>query len=275
VNDQVVSTTQDRSPLRDGLRLWADEKEKYLSLVAVTRALMDVLGTQSPVRASDTAVLSHALLERSIVANPPPQQPACRKGCSHCCRIYVSATAPEIFVLAQAIRALPADQFAATRARIRTASAATQRDWARDIFFTYPCPLLEEGACSVHPQRPDSCRGLSSFSAEACAASIAALAWREDKEIPQVQEHMFLRGLHAHTLWAALKGAGLPFETFSLNQALDAALDMPDAEARWLAGENVLKDVPRDTSLEGRDLLMVTATMDSLIAGANGEVVVE
>jgi hypothetical protein len=255
---------------RQGLPLRATELEKYTSLSALTRLLLDILSGPSPTRASDAAQRAHELFDRSMLSNPPPQSPACRKGCSFCCRIHVTATAPEIFAIVRAMHALDGKLLARMQARIRTASAATARDWSRDAFFTYQCPLLEDNACAVHHARPDSCRGLSSYSAQACEISLAAIAEGRDEAIPLVEEHAILRGLHAHTLWAALKAVGLPYVTYSLNQALDRALDTPDAEARWLAGEDVFAGVPQDTSLEGQSLAIVNATMDALIAGATG-----
>ncbi len=255
---------------RQGLPLRATEQEKYASLSAATRLLLDILTSASPTRASDAAQRAHELFDSSMIANPPPQSPACRKGCSFCCRIHVTATAAEIFAIVRALQALGEQPFARIRSRIRTASAATARDWSRDAFFTYQCPLLEDNACAVHPARPDSCRGLSSYSAQACEVSLAGLAEGRDEPIPLVDEHGILRGLHAHILWAALKAAGLSHVTYSLNQALDRVLDTPDAEARWLAGEDIFTGVPQDTSLEGVSLAMVNATMEALIAGATG-----
>ncbi len=233
--DQVASLEQEMDTVaRQGLPLRATEQEKYTRLSALTRLLLDILGGSSPTRASDAAQRSHELFDRSMLSNPPPQEPgpACRKGCSFCCRIHVTATAPEIFAIVRAVHALDGDLRERLRARIRTASVATARDWSRDAFFTYQCPLLEDNACAVHPARPDLAAGLSSYSARACEISLAAIAEGRDEPIPLVDEHAILRGLHAHTLWAALKAAGLPYVTYSLNQALDRVLDMPDAGER-------------------------------------------
>jgi Putative zinc- or iron-chelating domain len=262
---------QMRAVAERGLSLRATQQENYDALVALTRLLVDTLGGTSPTRGSDTAVRAHELFDLSLATNPPPRAPACRKGCGYCCRVYVSATAPEIFVIVRAMQTLPQAHFAQMRARIRDAAVATARDWSRDVFFTYQCPLLEDNACSLHPARPDACRGISSYSAEACAASIAGLALGRDEAVPKVDEHGFLRGLHAHALWAALQASGLAFTTYSMNQALDRALDTPDAEARWLAGEDIFAGMPQDSSLEGRDLAMVTATMQWLIADSTGQ----
>lgn len=254
---------------QEGLRLLAAERDKYVALVALTRILLDVLTSDSPTRASDAAVKAHEIFDRSLATNPPPRTPDCCKGCGHCCRVYVSATAPEVFAIARAMRALPAAHFDAMSARVRAADEATRgRDWSRDPFFTYQCPLLEDNCCSLHPFRPDACRGVSSYSVEACKASIAALAFGEDLPIPRVEEHAILRGLHGHALWAALRVAGLPEDYYSLNQALHRALETPDAEARWLVGEDVFAGVPKDATVEHLPHALVNATLDALADGA-------
>jgi len=251
------------------LNLQATEIEKFTELSAVTRALLDILQSPSPTRATDMALAAHAALDRSIAFNPPPAAPACAKGCDFCCRIYVSAAAPEIFALARAIRALPPDRFMPLRARIRAAAAAVTEHWSGNYAVTQECPLLEDRACSLYAVRPDPCRGLSSYSAAACRISMEAE--ESGEPVPKVQEHAVLRALHTHTVWAALKAAGLPYITYSLNHALDRALDLDDdAEERWLAGEDVFAGVQQDTSLQGWALTRVEATLDALVGGATG-----
>ncbi len=252
------------------LNLRAGEIDKFKELTAVTRALLAILRSDSPTRASDMAMAAHASLDRSIVFNAPPQAPACAKGCGFCCRVYVSASAPEVFALVRAMRELDPDHFARMRARIREAAAAVQQQWSGNIFVTQQCPLLEDNACSLYAARPDPCRGVSSYSRQACEVSMAALAEGRDEAVPKVQEHGVLRALHTHTFWAALKGAELPYITYSLNHALDRALDTEDAEARWLAGEDIFAGVQQDTSLQGWALERVEGTLGVLVDGAFG-----
>ena len=252
-----------------GLRLGAAEAETFDDLVALTRLLLTRLGGEGAERAADAAELAHRLLDRSLAGNPPAREPDCRKGCGHCCRVYVSATAPEVFALARAIRARPEALGAATMARVAAAEGAARGfDWSRDPFFTHVCPLLEDEACSLHPSRPDACRGVSSYSVRACIASLAALAERRDLAIPKVEEHALLRALHAHALWAALRAAGLSETQYSLNAALRLALERPDAEARWLAGEDVFAEVPRDSTAADTPRTLVEALAAAAAAPA-------
>ncbi|MEJ1970320.1 MAG: YkgJ family cysteine cluster protein [Rhizomicrobium sp.] len=264
------STAIRASQVPPPLDLRAGETEKFDELSAMTRALLDILRGDAPTRAGDMAMVAHEALDRSIAHNPPPQKPACAKGCGFCCRVYVSASAPEVFALMRAMRGLPPEHFARMRERVRAAARAVTAHWSGNYAVTQQCPILEDNACALYAARPDPCRGVSSYSARSCEISMAALSEGRDEPVPQVQEHGILRALHTHTFWAALKAAKLPYATYSLNHALDRALDTNDAEARWLAGEDVFAGVQQDTSLTGRNLQMVEATMDVLIGGATG-----
>ena len=142
---------------RNGLPARPLEPEQYARLTALTRLLLDVLDSDAPTRGGDVAIASHALFDRSLAANPPPRQPDCKKGCGHCCRTYVSATAPEIFAIVRAMRELSPAHFAAMRERVRAAAEASTPGWSEDRFFLHQCPLLEDGACSPQSLRRHGC----------------------------------------------------------------------------------------------------------------------
>src|SRR5688572_2304374 len=111
---------------------------------------------------------SDALSAEYDAADPP--QFACKKGCSWCCYQRVSVNAPEaIRIIAYLRSKLDPGQFEAVADRIRAAAART-RGLSREERFhpSYPCPLLSDGACSVHEVRPMVCRGANSFDAQAC-----------------------------------------------------------------------------------------------------------
>src|SRR5262245_24014465 len=80
---------------------------------------------------------------------------ACKKGCSHCCYIWVSATAPELLFIAKKIRAMGEQ----TIDRVRTAHIET-KDFGFDVRdqHPHPCPLLEQDICSIYESRPKACR---------------------------------------------------------------------------------------------------------------------
>ena len=78
----------------------------------------------------------------------------------------------------------------------------------------------------------------------ACAASdqpsfglSAFQTGSEDIPVPGI--NMELRRNCNQALWSALSFAGFPFAGYELNHGLRVALETPDAEPRWLAGEDL------------------------------------
>jgi len=104
----------------------------------------------------------------------------CRKGCDTCCRAQpVPVTPAETLAVARLVQAMPAARQARVRARfadgvarLRQAGLAdlqlrdaptTSAQQARAVSATYfslglACPFLEDGACSIHADRPFVCR---------------------------------------------------------------------------------------------------------------------
>ncbi len=90
-------------------------------------------------------------------------QPAvdCHKGCATCCTLRVSATAPEVFLIARFIAATgPAYARAGidlTR-RLHEADAATRgRGEAQRVQLRRPCPFIAQGSCTIYRVRPLAC----------------------------------------------------------------------------------------------------------------------
>jgi Putative zinc- or iron-chelating domain len=170
---------------------------------------------------------------------------ACAKGCSHCCHACVSATAPEVLFLAKLIRRRGES---GAFARVQAAHLATKDyDIAARAKHPHPCPLLEADLCSVYPSRPMTCRLAASADAMACAR---ALRQSLGGTIPTPMCHLRARGVYEMTMVTALLHAGLPHRYYELNDALNRALLVEDAERAWLGGEDVFAGVrldPNDT----------------------------
>lgn len=163
---------------------------------------------------------------------------ACRAGCSWCCSLFVSATAPEILLIADYLRATYSTaQLAALRERLAereqliAGTTAKQRSAARR-----PCVLLVDGSCSVYPVRPLACGSWTSTNAKRCEES-----WRRHwaTTITSNQLQLWLYGGVMLGLREGLDACDLPAEQLDLTIALRIALDTPDADARWLAGEPI------------------------------------
>ncbi|MGZ6014880.1 MAG: YkgJ family cysteine cluster protein [Phenylobacterium sp.] len=219
----------------------AGKGEAFAALAQVTRLLAECLCGVDPERASDAGEQAHRLLDVSIRANPASSIPDCAKGCSHCCHGRVTASAPEIFALARAIRGLDPEPTRRFLERLQLVAGLTS-----PLRAVRACPLLDHGACSLHHLRPGACRGMSSHSEPACRA---AFARGRPQEAPRVREHAVLRAMHAQALWAALRAAGLPNGHYDLAEGLLRALNTADAERRWLEGEDVFEGLAVDHAL--------------------------
>lgn len=229
-----------RQLLSKGLPLQPSAAEVVAVAMAV-KAKLEEGGNAK--RASEAAELAQNLVETSIAARPPTlQKIACAKGCAYCCYTLVAVTAPEAFRLANAVRAGLAAGLSSDAVRERgkplIGVAASDR-----IGRKLACPLLVDGACSVYRHRPLVCRQATSLDLAACIDEFEARNMTSRVPISGAyQQH----SSNAHiTLLAALRALGLSTEPMELASALDVALADPGAEARWLAGEDVFRDVPR------------------------------
>jgi Fe-S-cluster containining protein len=174
-----------------------------------------------------------------VVAGDDPgnARPACTRGCSHCCHQRVELTAPEVFVLARALRAHPDARRDALIAE--TAAAAEGLDGNAYHQRQIRCALLgADGACTAYDARPIACRRYHSTDVEICRAVHADPTL--DIRIPTA--HSLQWNLSALVLgWLeGLAHAGRPPHHYELHAALRIALASTDADARYLAGEDPL-----------------------------------
>ena len=209
------------------------------ALLQHAEALFAILADRSnPRRAGDAAAYSIASLDRLLRETPSPLPLACAKGCATCCHNWVSATAPEIFLLARAL-----GEDATAIARVRSAADRTRGlDRERRVHGGEACALLAENLCSVYAVRPLVCRAYVSASLPACLAAFGG----GPAQIPMPTRYVQLRASHDHALWAALRAADLPDASYELNEAVARVLGDTEAEARWLAGEDVFAGIARE-----------------------------
>jgi Fe-S-cluster containining protein len=187
---------------------------------------------------------------------------ACRKGCPSCCILRVTATAPEIFLLAdyvQQIDSAPSGAAIGLRRRIALADRATRGLGETErMALREPCPFIVRGVCIVHPVRPLACRGHASFDRQACARAAAG----RDVEVPLSEPHRSLRGLVQTALQSALRTAGLSWGLYEMNHGLMLALDGKARDAAWLAGSDSLAPAAVEfdgtTAAERFDALLAT-----------------
>lgn len=167
----------------------------------------------------------------------PKADVACRRGCASCCTQLVSVTAPEALWVAATIR-----RRAKTVEKVRAADGATHALSMDERLKSHiVCPLLENDACSIYAARPLGCRSFVSLDLDACIATFVNGA---EPQIPTPARHPDILYTVRMVLYAALRLKGIKPEAYELNAAVMAALAYEDAEARWLAGEDIFANVP-------------------------------
>ena len=147
----------------------------WWAVAAETRYLIDIFRSGGKKRASDAAKHAHEFFERSVKSNNPGGSIDCAKGCFMCCTLYVSATAPEVFLVAEYLRNETPERFNEILERVRAVDRDTRYmdDRAR-LPTRIRCPLLgSDDACVAYSVRPSACRGFVSSSLEACKRGYA------------------------------------------------------------------------------------------------------
>ncbi|CCD88628.1 putative Fe-S-cluster oxidoreductase [Bradyrhizobium sp. ORS 285] len=210
----------------------------------VQRGFSDIVAavSASPQLADRLADRAFDLFEANIDAQTAHLPAlACAKGCPSCCALRVTATAPEIFLLARYVRQIdarmPGSALGSLSRRIRLANRATRElSETERMRLRQPCPFVVRGGCIIHPVRPLACRGHASFDRRACAQAMAG----RDVDVPVSGPHIALRSLVQDALRAALDRAGLASDLYELNQGLALALADPEREAAWRSGQDSL-----------------------------------
>jgi Fe-S-cluster containining protein len=201
----------------------------------------------APDRATQAAALAATMLDKTIQKMPQAPKYQCAKGCNYCCHGAVSVSAPELFRIVRLIDAGTSIDKAGVieRAKARSADSFDAVLTLRD-----PCPLLIEGNCSVYEDRPMGCRQFVSTNAEGCRTAFE----QKNGELPFVPGAANAGLIVRSLLMGAAASLGLKADTYELSSALLIALEQPDAEARWLAGEDVLAGAlktPQPPNMQG------------------------
>lgn len=165
--------------------------EYYRGLAAAGAALAEHAAATAETRARAV----HAALAPLLDATPAASTRQCRRGCSHCCHLPVGVTFGEVMRLAHGLVATPG-----LAAAVAAAAAAT-RGLAWNALAGHACPLLLDGVCLAHAERPLACRALASSDARACAAAL-----RGPAVVPFDREALW-RGLGAGDVLAAAEPA--------------------------------------------------------------------
>jgi len=213
------------------------------------RAGRSAEGVRDPRLIEALAAQAAELFERNAEIQSEGQpEPACCRGCAACCALQVAATAPEIFLAARFLR-ITASAFAAYgvdfAARVAAFNAKTRgMDQQARFASKMLCPFIINGACAIYAARTLACRGHVAFDRAACEAASRG----EDVETPVSAAHKTVRVLVQGALQEALREGGLDWGASEFLTSLDRALTDPQAETRWLRGEQVFQDLRLDAA---------------------------
>ncbi len=181
------------------------------------------------------------LVARVNAVAPPPRPIACGPGCPYCCHVRLTASPPEILLIAEHIKATwPADRQAAIVRKLANLDRLThgQGDETREA-MRLPCPMLIDNSCGIHAVRPISCRAVASVDVAACRRSYNS---RMQEPVPQVSMQLNAANGVGYGLIAGLAEAGYGLENLEFIAALRIALEDDDAAKRWLDGEGLFGD---------------------------------
>ena len=218
--------------------LGADELDA-LQLMALMRLFFDRLQqSRTAMTIEPLMAFFHDNMRRGMSAGPRKLL-ACRLGCSHCCRAWVSARAPEVLFIKRSVKAAKREEMLAS-VEATYAITGTLGPDQRDR-MAVPCPLLKDHACQVYGARPATCQTAVSEDAAACARSFQPGA--EPEMLPAPEFYITLRRGYSLALAGALKKGGYPISAYELNAALRTALLRSDAESAWLSGEPIFDRV--------------------------------
>jgi hypothetical protein len=278
IEDAVMASQPSRQQRRKALRDAMERGRKTLAngikpditeddATGVALVLHEGLAdTAQADRASQAAAVIETALQKSLGTDLKKLDVGCRKGCSYCCTSRVIISAPEIFRVANWLRTngvapgapLQVESILA-EARRRDALPAGDRTWLRE-----PCPMLVDGACGVYEPRPISCRAVYSLSSEACKVAMVD----DSQSLPLVVSTMDKGDLARSLLLAAVSASGLSDRGIEFVAGIRIALEMPNAETRWLAGEPIFDAAPgADRLPQARQLQdRIAARVKALVA---------
>ncbi|MBB6248929.1 hypothetical protein HDE80_004002 [Rhodanobacter sp. A1T4] len=181
-----------------------------------------------------------ARIKGSVTVRGQSREVACSAGCSHCCNLYVSATASELLLIEGYIRALPTAEQDTIRMRVQIAARHAQgKSIAQRDSRRVRCPFLSaQGMCDIYPIRPLTCRAYISFDLPACAYDFQhpgkGTVVTRSGSLESIRNDMLTQ---LHTKERASGGVGGNFE---LIQAMHILLNSDAHVADLADGKNVI-----------------------------------
>ncbi len=160
----------------------------------------------------------------------------CRAGCVSCCYLMVMATPMEILSIARhLLETKTAAEIEGIKQRLQEGSQVPLDPVLR-LKAKKPCPLLENGRCSIYEQRPSVCRMTLSQSRAACDSCLQ----QGSGSIPYIEQPSKIAAVMQMGIdYAFVTRRNLSIEGAELSRALLIALgDHAGAMTSWLAGKD-------------------------------------
>lgn len=162
---------------------------------------------------------------------------ACCAGCYYCCHVKVDVQPREIFLISDFIRsrfslAKQADVLNKAQEYWKKIEPMTAKE---HLYANLPCPLLENGKCSVYPVRPAMCRIHHSRRVEPCKELFERPeTLTEPERMPSLWRATSSTNVGTST---AFESAGYDSQPYDMNAALIQALQNSSSERRWRDGK--------------------------------------
>lgn len=173
---------------------------------------------------------------------------SCKLGCAYCCHYRVTASATEVFGVAEAVRRLPTLTRSLVTDRIYENAALISTMTPKEYEHTnIQCAMLIEGKCSVYAARPLSCRGHHSLDVEVCKKTHENV--HSDAEAPRYLERKEISDTYMILQLKANRQAGLDPLMYEMHAALATAIKRPSAFKRWKAGKSAFPRAVDKTTL--------------------------
>ena len=213
-NEHKHFTEHDHIFYSDGFKLAQIAIEHGLSNVTLFSAIESLYAAIDGL--NDSVV---ALAERQNM------RVACHKGCHWCCHQAVYANSYELHFLSEKIKSRFSKEQISECIEAAEAKSAVTSKMDEEQISTYksPCPLLENGACSVYDARPMACRIYLSTKLNTC---LEFYQHPENKlNYPALIDFPLRAGrMMNEGFMAALKGYGIETAEFRLEEGLRIVL---------------------------------------------------
>jgi Fe-S-cluster containining protein len=171
---------------------------------------------------------------------------ACKSGCSFCCHLRVTVTAPEAIALFRYLRSqIPASLAQEVERRLlENAERIAQMTEQQHLSTNVQCAFLVNGACSAYLARPLACALHHSLNVDACEhlyenPADLSVGVRKLKVIEDA-----MSATHAG-MKQALQGLGLSDQPMELHTAVAAVLRDESLIAAWRSGLPLLEPEDR------------------------------